>query len=188
MRQMLLVLGLCVLFVGGEVQAKEVEGVFIPQTLQAGDEQLTLQGAGVRSKFFFDLYVGALYLNRAQSSAQEIIAADAPMAIRLHIISKLITSKKMEKATREGFEQVTQGNLSSLEQRVDSFIQVFKQEAIEKDDVFALVYVPGQGVQTRKNGTLLARIPGLDFKQALFAIWLSKNPVQKSLRESMLGR
>lgn len=38
--------------------SNEIAGVQIPQNLT----NLNLNGAGVRSKLFFDLYVGALYL------------------------------------------------------------------------------------------------------------------------------
>jgi len=34
---------------------------------------------------------------------------------------------------------------------------------------------------------LKVQVPGLAFKQALFGIWLSDDPVQDSLKEAMLG-
>ena len=44
-------------------QAKMVNDVDVADKIQVADQSLTLNGAGVRSKFFMDLYVGALYLN-----------------------------------------------------------------------------------------------------------------------------
>ncbi|NOX76798.1 MAG: chalcone isomerase, partial [Gammaproteobacteria bacterium] len=46
--------------VGG--YALEVAKVNIPEQIKLADTTLTLNGAGIRSKFFFDIYVGALYL------------------------------------------------------------------------------------------------------------------------------
>ncbi len=165
----------------------EIAGISLPNTLPAGKEKLVLNGAGIRKKFFLKLYVAGLYLEHKGASADEILNNDIPVAIRLHIISKLISSKNMEKATREGFEKATEGNLSGLEKRIDEFISLFKNEPIKKHDVFDFIYIPDDGVHAIKNGKKLKLIKGSDFKKALFGIWLSKNCVQKDLREALLG-
>ena len=108
------------------------------------------------------------------------------MAIRLHIISSMITSKKMEKATREGFEKATGGNIEPIKIQIEEFISVFKEE-IKEGYIYDLIYVPGKGVQVTKNGELRSTIGGLPFKKAMFGIWLSDKPAQKSLKKAMLG-
>ena len=167
--------------------AKEIEGITLPESLEVGKSKLVLNGAGVRSKFFMDLYVGGLYLQNKSDNPKEIIEGDEPMAIRLHIISSLINSKKMENATREGFENATKGNTEPIKSQIEKFISVF-QEKINEDDIFDLLYSPGKGVEVFKNGELKSIIEGLAFKQALFGIWLSDKPAQKSLKEEMLGK
>jgi hypothetical protein len=92
----------------------------------------------------------------------------------------------MENATREGFENATQGNTEPIKIQIEEFISVFK-EKIEEDDIFDLIYLPGKGLEVYKNSELKSRIEGLDFKQALFGIWLSEKPAQKSLKKEMLG-
>jgi len=179
--------GMFLVLAASQAWAVDVEGVQIPESLDVEGGKLQLNGTGVRSKFFFDLYVGALYLVSPSPDAEHIIAADKPMAIRLHILSKLITSEKMEEATREGFVQATDGNTVEIQGRIEEFISVFQEEEIAKGDVFDLMYVPEQGVLTHKNAELLISVPGLDFKRALFGIWLSDDPVQKSLKQGMLG-
>lgn len=90
----------------------EIAGVSLPDTLPAGKEKLILNGAGIRKKIFFlKLYVAGLYVKEKTSSADKILNSDVPVAMRLHIISRLISSKNMEKATREGFEKSTMGIL-----------------------------------------------------------------------------
>ena len=167
--------------------AREIEGITMPESLEVGKSKLILNGAGVRSKFFIDLYVGGLYLQNKSNNPKEIIEGDEPMAIRLHIISSLITSKKMENATREGFENATKGNTEPIKSQIEKFISVF-QEKIDEDDIFDLIYSPGKGVEVYKNGESKSTIEGLAFKQALFGIWLSDKPAQKSLKEEMLGK
>ncbi|MBU2038998.1 MAG: chalcone isomerase family protein, partial [Gammaproteobacteria bacterium] len=73
--------------------ARQLEGAEIAEQLTLNGQELTLNGAGVRSKFFLDVYVAALYLGNKSNDAAAIIAADEPMAIRLHIVSGMINSK-----------------------------------------------------------------------------------------------
>ena len=167
------------------VQAKEVNGVEVADSIEVAAKALTLNGAGVRSKFFIDLYVGALYLNAKSRDSASVIAADEAMTIRLYITSSLIDGEKMSAATLDGFVKSTGGNLEPIQKEVDSLINAFR-DAVEDKDVFDLQYVPGEGVSVIRNGDVKATVPGLAFKQALFGIWLSEDPVQDDLKEDML--
>jgi hypothetical protein len=166
--------------------AAEVGGVDLPATIKAGDTDLGFNGAGIRKKFGLKLYVGSLYLGQKSQDADAIINADEPMAITLHIISSLITSKKMEDATREGFENSTGGNIEPLSAEIEAFIDVFRVK-ISDGDIFDFIYLPGTGVEIYKNTQKVSLVEGLEFKKALFGIWLCDKPAQKSLKKDMLG-
>lgn len=168
-------------------QAKSIAGVDIPDQLNLAGADLTLNGAGIRTKFMMDIYVGGLYLPAANKDAAAVVSADQPMAIRLHMVSGMITSDKMKDATNEGFQNSLNGNTAPLKSQIDAFISVFDAE-IKKGDVFDLVYVPGKGVEVLKNGQAASTIDGgLEFKKALFGIWLSDKPAQEDLKKAMLG-
>ena len=113
--------------------------------------------------------------------------ADEAMAVKLHIVSKLISSDKMINAVEEGFENSTEGNIAPLESRIKKFIGFFKEE-INKGDVFDITYQPGKGVVAYKNGKEKGTVEGMDFKKALFGIWLSNRPADDDLKEGMLGK
>jgi hypothetical protein len=166
--------------------AKEVAGVNLPDSLNAQNHPLALNGVGIRSKFFMDIYAAGLYLSESSQEAKSIIDQDKPMALRLHITSGLLSSDKMESATREGFEKSTGGNTAEIKDTIDTFIATFKEDIIE-NDVFDFVYVPSVGVDVFKNGELKTTVKGLVFKQALFGIWLSDDAVQDDLKEGLLG-
>lgn len=164
----------------------EIGGITMPDTLKAGDSNLTLNGAGIRTKFFLKLYVGGLYLQHKTTDASKVLSEDKPMAIRLHIISSMITSERMEDATREGFDNSLGKKVSSMSTEIEAFIDVFKAQ-INDGDVFNMIYIPGTGTEIYKNDKLSKTIKGLAFKNALFGIWLGKKPAQNSLKEEMLG-
>lgn len=165
----------------------EIGGATLPNTLEYGSEKLTLNGAGVREKFWMDMYAGGLYLKSKSSNASEIMNKDEAMAIRLHIVSKMITSDRMIDAVNEGFENATDGNTAPISAGIKKFISFFKDE-INKEDVFDIVYLPNRGSVIYKNGDESGTIKGKEFKKALFGIWLSSDPADKNLKKGMLGK
>lgn len=181
-----LILSFVLFFFSGLSQALTLDGVTLDNAYKTNDHELILNGAGVRSKFFIDIYVGALYLQEKSSDNQAVINADKPMDIRLHITSDLINGEKMANATRDGFVKSTKGKLEPIQERMDRLIAAFK-DSVEKGDQFDLLYTPSKGLTIFKNGKIKATVKGLDFKKALFGIWLSDDPVQDSLKEGMMG-
>src|SRR5690606_37985290 len=161
-------------------------GAVIPNSLNYDGEKLILNGAGVRVKYFMDMYAGALYLKTKSSNANSIASANEPMAVKLHMVSKMITSDRMIEAVNEGFENSISGNPGNLKSDIERFKGFFKEE-INKGDVFDLVYLPSRGVVVSKNDKELGTIKGLPFKKALFGIWLSDKPADKKLKSGMLG-
>jgi hypothetical protein len=174
------------LFLSTSVFAIDVSGVKMPDTLKAGGQDLVFNGGNKRTKFMMKVYVAALYLKQKSSDAQKIIDADEPMAIRLQVTSGLVSADKMKNAIDEGFENSTGGNVAPIKAKIDVFTAVFKE--IANGIVYDFTYVPGKGVEIYKNGQLASTIQGLDFKKALFGIWLCNKPAQESLKEAMLGK
>jgi len=164
-----------------------VSDVDVPGTLTVSDNELVLNGAGQRSRWFMNLYVGSLYLPETSDDAAAIVAADEPMAITLHITSGMINSERMTSATEEGFENATNGNTAPIQEYIDQFMGVFEEE-INEGDVFNIAYVPDNGILVYKNGEQTGSVNGgMAFKEAVFGIWLSDKPAQDSLKKAMLG-
>ncbi len=176
------------LFIGAtSAMATEIGGVNLPDSLMAGKTQLLLNGAGLRKKFFMKIYAGALYLMQKSDDAEKIVAADAPMSLRMHFIYDGVSAEKLIGGWNDGFAQATGGNISPIKDGVAQFNSFFKEEA-KKGDVYDFVYVPGEGVTVSMKGKQMGTIKGLAFKNALFGIWLGKKPADKGLKKGMLGK
>lgn len=167
------------------LSAKEVSGVNIPDTYKEGADSLVLNGVGVRSKFFMDIYVGALYLKAKSKDGKKVLDADEVMNIRLHMVSGLITNEKMTAAVNEGFGKSTKNNTAPVKAEIKQFTDVFKEKFV-KGDFFDFTYVPGVGTKIYKNGNIKATVKGLAFKKALFGIWLCDDPADDGLKDDML--
>ena len=167
--------------------AKEVAGVDMPDSIMAANEVVILNGAGIMTKYFIKAYAGGLYLKQKSGDANAIINADEPMAIKIHIISRLITSNKMKESTLEGFNNSTSGNIAPFKDKIDTFISVFKDN-IKINDVYDIIYTPDEGTKVYKNKELKSTVKGLDFKKVLFGIWLGNKQADKDLKAGMLGK
>jgi len=162
---------------------QEVAGVLVPNDIAMEGAKLNFQGAGVRSKYFIDLYVGSLFTIKTETN---VVKSKEISAIRLNIISGLITSEKMVSAINEGFAVATDGDTQAIAKEIAGFISVFS-ETIVKGDQFTLVSMPAEGLNTYKNGALLSTIDNDVFREAVLSIWLGESPADDDLKESMLG-
>lgn len=172
--------------VGFSTAQTKVGNATLPDTETFEDADLVLNGAGVREKLWIDLYAAGLYLDKKSSDYKAIISGEKPMAIKLHIVSGLISSEKLIAAVRDGFNKSTKGNTAPIQPQIDTMLGYFKDE-ITKDDVFDLVYLPAKGIVAYKNGEVRGTVKGKEFKEALFGIWLSSDPADKGLKDDLLG-
>ena len=63
--------------------ALEIAGVTLPDTLNT---DLQLNGAGIRSKFFFKIYIAELYLEHPSTKADEILDTPGRKRMTMHIL------------------------------------------------------------------------------------------------------
>ena len=155
----------------------------LPNTVTFSNASLKLNGAGLREKMWIDLYACGLYLTNKSSNANTVINADETMALKLHIVSGLVTQEKMVKAVNDGFEKSKSGKASDAE--IKKFKGFFNDEIVD-GTIFDIVYANGKTTVYR-NGKEKGSIEGLAFKQALFGIWLGNKPADKDLKEDLLG-
>jgi hypothetical protein len=166
----------------------EVNGVTVPRKIEVQNKTMQLNGAGGRSKMWLEVYVQALYLSQLSQDPKFIIDSDTEMAIRIEITSAMVSSNKLTKAMNAGFEKSAGSNLEELRPRIEDF-KTLLSDVIKEKDVFILWYNPlDQTVSVIKNDVSKGKIPGFDFKKALFGIWLSDKPVDETLKKHLLGQ
>lgn len=186
MKKILLGSLLCLLSISAH--ALEVAGVRLSDTAQVGVQSLVLNGAGIRTKWFFKIYVGVLYLPRKQSSAEAIIADEGAHRVALHILHEL-SGPKLYGAFNEAIEMnQTAAELAALDAQLKQMAQIFNAvKEVKQGDVIVFDYMPVSGTQVSVNGVARGIIAGVAFNRALLKIWLGSNPVQEDLKKDMLG-
>lgn len=174
----------------GYGEARNIGGVELGETFRPEETEtsLVLNGGGIRKKFFMDIYVAGLYLTEKNTDFSDIINKDESMAIRIEIVSKLITSKRFKEATEAGFMRATNNDTSAIRTEIDQAMKVFDAK-INVGDVFDIVYIAGAGTKFYRNGKFISIVQGMEFKKALFGIWIINKPAHKckDLRLGLLG-
>lgn len=163
----------------------KISGQQFFNSITVGSEKLELNGGGLREKYWIDLYVAALYLKNKSSDASKIINKHEEMAISIKLVSDKVTREKFIETVKEGFEKATAGKASKEE--IKKFTGFFT-DSFKNGDKINLEYVPNKGLEVKKNGKLLGTVEGLEFKKALFSIWLGSNTVDETLKNGLLGK
>ena len=180
---MLLLLGIVMT---ANAQALTLEGVTLPEEVRVGDRALVLNGAGVREKFFIDIYIAGLYLPERQSSAQKILGKDQDWRMIMHFVYSEVESRKLADGWQEGFEaNLDASQLKALQPRLDRFKSLFP--TLRKGEELVLEHRAGNGVEVIVQGEEKGVIEGTDFAQALLSVWLGPEPVTGKLKRDLLG-
>lgn len=164
--------------------AKEREGVQMPDTIQVEGKSLSLVGIGLRVKIFFKVYVAGLYLETPQKDAAAVIAADEVKRVQMVMLRDL-EKKQIADAIREGFTKNAGPQLPALKERLDKLIA--QVPSLKKGETLLITYVPGKGTVLAGTAGEKAVVPGKDFAEALFSVWLGASPVDEDLKKGMLG-
>jgi len=167
------------------VWAVEVEGVSVPDSAVVAGKTLKLNGAGVRTKFFFDIYVGALYLSERATSAGQVVDAKGPKRLTMSFLYDEVSSEKLVDGWIEGFEKnQPKDSLAKLQGRLDQFNSMFSDA--HKGDLITFDFLEDGSTVVTLKGKTTGAISGADFQRALLEVWLGKKPADKSLKKAML--
>jgi hypothetical protein len=169
-------------------QAVEIKGVKVDETAQVGGNALVLNGAGVRTKMVFKVYVAALYLTQKTSDATAVISDTGNKRVAMHFLREL-SAEKLLHALDEGFEaNNSAAEMTAIEPQMKAFrAMMTSAKMVKENDVILLDYTTA-GTQVSLNGKALGAMEGAAFNQALLRVWLGKEPVDASLKKAMLGQ
>jgi len=170
--------------------AAELEGVKMPDTtrLADGGPELVLNGMGLRTRFFFRVYVGALYLTKKTTAANVVINGDGAKRVALRMLREL-SAEQFVSALEDGLKNNHSADeLVKLDSWIKKLRAMFDEiKTAKAGDVIFIDYLPGTGTRITVNGTIKGVLPGETFNRALLRIWFGENPADSDLKQGMLG-
>jgi hypothetical protein len=178
----------CCFLLSLNASALEVAGVKPADSVTLGNQVLVLNGAGLRSKFFFKVYVAALYLPEKETAADAIITADEPQRIALYMLRDLGEKRFMDAFIEAIEANHSKAEMAMLNDQITQMRNIFHLvEDVHSGDLITMDYVPGIGTQISVNGVTYGTIVGEMFHRALLKIWIGTHAVQADLKAALLG-
>lgn len=182
MRKALVLLAILLLAATGH--AAEVGGVALDPTVSVNGRTLSLNGYGLRTKFFFKVYAGALYTAKRVSSAEELLRNADDKLIRMHFIHGKVEKEKITGAFAEGFGNNAPDVAGSGEAK--TFLSFFTTD-FRKGDIVDLVLGADGTVVAKQNGKVLGTIASAKLANAILSIYVGPKPADADLKKGFLG-
>src|SRR5262249_62068093 len=98
------------------------------------------------------------------------------------IIARDMGKDKIVDALREGFEKNSKDRMPALKDRLDQLAAMIPDA--KKNGTIVITYVPGDGTTLSTSGERSV-IPGKDFADALFSVWLGPPPLDAHLTKAL---
>lgn len=164
--------------------AKEQDGVRMPDTVSVEGKELKLNGMGLRKKFFVHVYVAGLYVEFPSKAAPALISSDQVKRITLFMLRDL-GKDKITEALKQGFERNSKALMPVLKDRLDRLIGLISDA--RRGSQIVITYLPGTGTVLSGPPGEKQIIEGKDFADALFSVWLGREPVDENLKKGLVG-
>ena len=178
--------GALALFTAGVAFAAEVGGVKLDDKVSLGGQELILNGAGIRSRVVFKVYVASLYLPQKAKDLPGVLGK-TPRRIQMNML-RALSAEQLVDALNEGLAEnnspAEMATVKNQAEQLSSIMKAFRE--VKEGDVVTLDFVDG-GTGVTLNGETKGTISGDAFNQALTRIWLGDKPVQADLKKALLG-
>lgn len=167
--------------------AMEVAGVGLPPRATLEGQALLLNGAGVRRILLMEIYVAALYLPERRHSASSILEQDTPRRLQLTLLRDVSTHQNLDALKKGLIDNNGPADLAAIQPAVERFLSYIQSlDEVPEGSTIQIDYIPGM-TRISLDGRVLGNVPGKAFNRALLRIWLGDDPVQSSLKKSLLG-
>ena len=174
---------------GAGAQPAELEGVKLDPTAQVGGAPLSLNGAGVRTRAIFKVYVAGLYVPAKSNSAAALLGQKGPRRVAITMLRN-VDADTFAGALIEGLQKNhSDAQLAAFKAQIDALSASLKAAGeAKKGDVIHLDFAPDIGTRVVVNGKPQgSAIPGEDFYTAVLRIWLGDKPADAELKKGLVG-
>lgn len=169
------------------LHAAEVAGVKIDEQIKVGNSELVLNGAGLRSRVFIKVYVGALYVTQKAATPAALLDAGNPRRMSLRLLRDL-DADTLYGALLDGLKNNnSEAELAALKAPIDQFAEIMKKIGNARSGDTVAIDFTGDGVGVSLNGEARGKVTGATFGRALLKVWLGDKPVDASLKKALLG-
>ncbi|CAJ0849090.1 hypothetical protein R77567_00255 [Ralstonia sp. LMG 32965] len=169
--------------------AVNVEGVPFDDAARVAGRELLLNGTGLRSVFVIKGYVAGLYLPERAKNAAVVLGMKGPKRLQIHPLRD-VGADTFIHALNDGIHRnQTEIQVQKLADRLTQLEDAMRQiGSTKRGDTINFDYAPDTGTTISINGVARTKaIPGEDFYQAVLSIFIGNSPVDRDLKNGLLG-
>lgn len=177
------------LSIGAPATAVEIAGVKLDDTARVANQELKLNGAGVRYRAIFQVYAAGLYLSDKKPTVSGVLSVPGPKRITL-VMLRDIGNEELGRAFMAGIQKnSSHEEKTKIIPQLQTFGEIFASiPELKKGDVLTTDWIPGSGTVVHMNGKKVSDvIPDEAFYNALLRIWLGEKPADSGLKTALLG-
>ncbi|MBN8508246.1 MAG: chalcone isomerase family protein [Burkholderiales bacterium] len=168
------------------LRAAEVGGVKLAEQASVDGKTLVLNGAGIRTKLVFKVYVASLYLTAKANTLAGVMASN-PRRVQLNLLRDL-SADDLAGALADGIDETsTAEQAAAVKAQTEQMVKIMKSVGSAKTGDVVTIDFAGGETRIGFNGQGKGAIGGEPFNAALMRIWLADKPVQPDLRKALLG-
>ncbi|HRK56317.1 MAG TPA: chalcone isomerase family protein [Burkholderiaceae bacterium] len=183
------VLALCLWGAATWALSAELAGVRFESTAQLAGQSLVLNGAGLRTRFFFKVYAAGLYVSESSSQASAILQQSGPRMVRI-VMLRDVSADTFIESLHEGLKNNhSEAQLAALSHQIEALGSIMRALGMaKKGDQIEFTYAPAVGTRIVQNGQARgAPIEGEAFFAAVLRVWIGEHPADMELKRALLG-
>jgi len=176
----------CALWGGGAVAAA-IDGVTVPETVQADGKTLRLNGAGLRtfSIFRVHVYVAALYLEHPASDPNAILNSPETKLVKVNFVHD-VSAEQARQSWQDGLTNNCRPPSCVLDtNEVATFLA--RVPAMRAGERFTLLF-DQRGAEIDLDDHPFGFVPDRGFAEAILATFLGPEPGSPELKQELLAR
>ena len=174
------------LILSSVLHAAEVGGVRLDDRISLADQELFLNGAGIRTRAIFKIYVASLYVPQKTADPASVLAK-GPRRIQLNLL-RTLSAEQLAEALNDGLAEANSpAELEAVKPQAEQLLGIMKAfKEVKEKDVITLDFADG-ATKVGWNGENKGSIAGEPFNRSLTKIWIGDKPVQTDLKKALLG-
>jgi Chalcone isomerase-like len=174
----------------GMVHAVDVGGVKVEETMDVRGNKLVLNGAGIRYKAVFKVYVASLHMAKKVSTPEEALGQPGAKRITVTMLRDIDATELGKLFSRGVEDNMPKAEFSKIVPGLLRMSQMFSEyKNLKTGDVFTIEWLPGTGTIISIKGKPYGEpFKEPEFFNALMRIWLGPNPADWKLKDALLGK
>ena len=163
----------------------------IPDEISINNKKLRLNGAAMRTKFFINTYIIALYSEKPIQNEEDAIHSTIPRCLRMIITTPLATPSAVSQNIGNGLkDSMPSSNYKKIQPLLENIKEIIEKTNTGYKDTIDNFYDNDKAFYYYKNDSLLGKtdVEGQILAEAIFDLYLGKKPKDPKIKKTLLGK